>query len=178
MLQQIVWNVSLALMALVGFGFVFVAINSGARQDDYAPLQKRAYRLRGRLFWLLVVLFGTPMVYTLIDLPYDAIRSAQGSGSVQAINATGHMWRWELSQDAVEAGRPVEFRVSSADVNHGFAIYNPEMKIVAQVQAMPGVVNTLRHTFDKEGVYRIMCLEYCGVAHHNMTAEITVGARR
>jgi cytochrome c oxidase subunit 2 len=87
------------------------------------------------------------------------------------------MWQWEISQDHVEAGRPVDFQVTSADVNHGFGIYDPDMKIVAQTQAMPGVTNTLRHTFTREGTYRVMCLEYCGLAHHNMTAEFTVGTR-
>lgn len=177
MLQQIVWIVSLALMALVSFGFAFVALRSGARLTTYETLQRRAYRIRTRLFWLLVALFGTPMVITLIDLPYDAIRPAHGAGSVQSVSATGHMWRWELSHDRIEAGRPVEFRVTSADVNHGFAIYDPDMKIVAQVQAMPGITNTLRHTFERPGLYKIMCLEYCGIAHHNMVSEFTVRTR-
>jgi cytochrome c oxidase subunit 2 len=177
MLQQIVWIVSLALMSLVSFGFAFVALKSGSRTSAYEPLQKRAYRIRTRLFWLVVAVFGTPMVLTLIDLPYDAIHPAHSAGSVQTVSATGYMWRWELSQDKIEAGRPVEFRVGSADVNHGFGIYDPDMKIVAQVQAMPGVINTLRHTFQREGVYKIMCLEYCGIAHHNMVTEFTVGTR-
>lgn len=177
MLQHIVWFVSLSLMMLIGFGWTFVVLKSGTREEDYTPLQKRAYRLRARLFWLLVALFGTPMVYTLVDLPYDIIRPAQGAGAIQAVNATAYMWRWELSHDRVEAGRPVEFHVTSADVNHGFAIYDPDMKIVAQVQAMPGITNTLQHTFGRPGTYRVMCLEYCGIAHHNMTAEFTVDAR-
>lgn len=177
MLQQIVWALSLALMMFVGFGWAYALLKSGRREEDYTPLQKRAYRIRTRLFWLLVALFGTPMVLTLIDLPYDAVRPAIGAGSVQEIRATGYMWRWELSADRIEARRPVEFRVTSGDVNHGFGIYDPDMKIVAQVQAMPGITNTLRHTFDREGVYKIMCLEYCGLAHHNMVAEFTVGTR-
>jgi cytochrome c oxidase subunit 2 len=177
MLQQIVWTISLALMMLVGFGWSYAILRSGKREEDYAPLQQRAYRLRSRLFWVLVAVFGTPMAYTLIDLPYDAIRPAQGAGAVQEIRATGRMWQWEISEDHVEAGRPVVFQVTSADVNHGFGIYDPDMKIVAQTQAMPGVTNTLRHTFNREGTYRVMCLEYCGLAHHNMIAEFTVGNR-
>lgn len=177
MLQHIAWITSLALMMLVGFGWTFVVLKSGTREEDYTPLQKRAYRLRTRFFWLLVALFGTPMVYTLIDLPYDAVRPAQGAGTTQSVNATGYMWRWELSQERIEAGRPVEFHVTSADVNHGFGIYDPDMKIVAQVQAMPGVTNTLRHTFERPGTYRVLCLEYCGLAHHNMMTEFTVDQR-
>lgn len=174
MSQQIAWQVSLVLMTLVAFGFAFVAINSGTRVEDYAPLQKRAYRLRTRLFWALVLVFGPVMIYTLVDLPYGASHAHANNASAQLIEAKAYQWRWELSTDHVAVGQPVEFRVSSADVNHGFAIYDPGMHLVAQTQAMPGYTNTLRHTFDKEGTYRVLCLEYCGIAHHNMMTEIVV----
>ncbi|HUX30252.1 MAG TPA: cytochrome C oxidase subunit II [Thiobacillus sp.] len=163
-------------MTLVAFGFAFVAINSGTREEDYAPLQKRAYRLRTRLFWALVLVFGPVMIYTLVDLPYDAGRAGSEAGAVQVVEATGYQWRWELSRDHVAKDQPVEFRVTSADVNHGFGIYGPDMHLVAQTQAMPGYTNVVRYTFSKEGTYRILCLEYCGVAHHNMMAEFKVGA--
>jgi cytochrome c oxidase subunit 2 len=175
MSQQIAWQVSLVLMTLVALGFAYVAINSGAREEDYAPLQKRAYGLRTKLFWALVLVFGPVMIYTLLDLPYDAGRARSNSGAVQVVQATGYQWRWELSRDRVAKDQPVEFRVTSADVNHGFGIYDPDMHLVAQTQAMPGYTNIVRYTFSKEGTYRILCMEYCGIAHHNMMTEIKVG---
>lgn len=175
-MQEIAWQASLVLMALVALGFVYVAVNSGTREADYAPLQKRAYRLRSRLFWALALVFGPTMIYTLVELPYDVTHAREGSGAVQVVRATGHLWYWELSDNEVEVGRPVEFRVTSSDVNHGFGIYDTELRLVAQVQAMPGYTNTLRHTFSKEGTYRILCLEYCGTVHHNMIAELKVVA--
>ncbi|HJV24032.1 MAG TPA: cytochrome C oxidase subunit II [Aromatoleum sp.] len=176
-MQPIAWQLSLVLMTLVGFGFAFVAINSGRRQDDYTPLQKRAYRLRTRLFWGLVLVLGPAMIYTLMDLPYGAARAGSGSGPAQIVDATGYQWHWDLSQDHVTAGQPVEFRVTSGDVNHGFGIYDANLHLVAQTQAMPGYTNTLRYTFKESGTYRILCMEYCGVAHHNMMTEIRVDAR-
>ena len=68
----------------------------------------------------------------------------------------------------------VECRITAEDVNHGFAIYDPSMRIIAQAQAMPGYVNVLRHTFSEPGTYKILCLEYCGLSHHEMAAEFTV----
>jgi cytochrome c oxidase subunit II len=174
-MQEIAWQASLVLMALVAFGFVYVAINSGNREADFAPLQKRAYRLRTRLFWGLALTFGPTMIYTLISLPYDAAHAREGTGgTAQVIRATGHLWYWELSDNEVEVNRPVEFQVTSADVNHGFGIYDTNMRLIAQVQAMPGYVNTLKHTFSKEGSYKILCLEYCGTVHHSMIAELKV----
>lgn len=175
MSQQIAWQVSLVLMTLVGVGFAFVALGSGTRDEDYGPLVKHAYKLRTKLFWVLVLVFGPAMIYTLLDLPYVSSHAHGASGAVQVIEAKGFQWRWELSQDRVAAGQPVEFRVTSEDVNHGFGIYDTDMRLVAQTQAMPGYTNKLRHTFDKEGTYKILCMEYCGMAHHNMITEIKVG---
>lgn len=178
-MHEIAWQASLILMALVALGFAFVAINSGGRYEDYAPLQKRAYRLRLVLFWVVALVFGPTMIYTLVNLPYDAAhaRGVQDARPAQVIQATGHLWYWELSETEIDVGHPVEFRVTSADVNHGFGIYDTSMKLVAQVQAMPGYTNTLRHTFGEAGTYKIMCLEYCGTVHHAMVAELTVAAR-
>lgn len=176
MSQQIAWQASLVLMVLVALGFSFVALNSGAREEDYALLTKRAYGLRTKLFWVLVFTLGPVMIYTLLELPYDASRARSNNpGAVQIVEATGHQWRWELSRDHVAKDQPVEFRVTSADVNHGFGIYDANTRLVAQTQAMPGYTNIIRHTFRDEGTYRVMCLEYCGAAHHNMVAEIKVG---
>ncbi len=176
MTQQFVWNISLVLMGLVTIGFLFVAINSGPRQESYAPLQKRAYRLRTGLFLILAVVFGSAMLLTLRDLPYSATKTSNNVAP-QIIRATGQMWSWELSENRVQLNQPVEFQVTSTDVNHGFGIYGPDMILIGQTQAMPGYTNTLRHTFTIPGVYKIMCLEYCGLAHHNMVSEFTVEAQ-
>ncbi len=177
MLQQIAWLVSLALMILVAIGFTFVALKSGTRADDYTPMQKRAYRIRTKLFWALVLVLGPTMVYNLMDLPYSATHAHTHASGAQAlvIEAKGYQWRWELSRSRIPVGQPVEFRVTSADINHGFAIYDTDMHLVAQTQAMPGYTNKLNYTFSKKGTYKILCLEYCGIAHHNMMTEIEVG---
>lgn len=177
MQQQIAWQLSVLLMALVGLGFTFVALRSGGRIADYAPLQSRAYRLRARLFWALVLVLGPAMVLSLLDLPYAAGHAqahASGAPAAMVIDAKGYQWRWELSRDRIPVGQPVEFRVTAGDINHGFAIYGPDMRMVAQTQAMPGYTNKLRYTFEKAGTYKVLCLEYCGIAHHNMISEIKV----
>lgn len=163
-------------MILVAIGFMFVALKSGRRANDYTPLQKRAYRIRTRLFWVLVAVLGPAMIYNLADLPYSASHARTGAADaqVQVVEAKGYQWRWELSTDRFVVDRPVEFHVTSADINHGFAIYDAEMRLVAQTQAMPGYTNKLRYTFNKKGIYKILCLEYCGVAHHDMMTKIEV----
>ena len=39
---------------------------------------------------------------------------------------------------------------------------------------MSDLVNRLHHVFERPGRYRVLCLEYCGLVHHDMLAEFTV----
>lgn len=175
--QQIAWKISLVLMIMVACGFIFVAVNAGKRTQDYAMVQKSGYSFRNKLFGVLVLTLGFALIYTLRTLPYGATHSDVAGPVSQVVDVKGYQWRWELSSNHIVVDQPVEFRVTSADVNHGFAIYDTGMHIIAQTQAMPGYINKLRYTFSKKGTYKVMCLEYCGIAHHNMVTEFNVVER-
>ena len=71
-------------------------------------------------------------------------------------------------------GQPVEIRVTGADVNHGFGLFDANDRLITQTQAMPGFTNVIRHTFNSPGTYRVLCLEYCGLGHHTMFSKLVV----
>ncbi|HEY9723274.1 MAG TPA: hypothetical protein V6D47_14790, partial [Oscillatoriaceae cyanobacterium] len=160
------------LVAVVALVFLFVVVRSRQRAE-YGEIQTRGYKLRTRFFVSLLVL-GTPsLIATLVGgLPYAATHG--DAGPAQMVDATAHQWYWTVSTDHVTVGTPVEFRVTSGDVNHSFALYDPQMRIVAETQAMPKYTNHLRYTFTQPGTYKVMCLEYCGLGHANMTFDIHV----
>jgi cytochrome c oxidase subunit 2 len=174
MYQQIALMVSIALIALLVIVFVYVVRHS-SREGNGAAIAAATGRWRGRLLWGVTLLCIPILAYTLTDLPYA--RQAIANLGIIEVQANGHQWYWEISQTELPVGKPIEFQVTSADVNHGFAIYDTDMKIVTQTQAMPGVTNVLRHTFEQPGTYKILCLEYCGVAHHSMMTELHVVAQ-
>lgn len=147
----------------------------------------RSNRLRGMFFLSLLVILGIFLVLTLPRLPYPA----EAAVPDHVVNVVGRQfafsltegpgpqsretWDDEFSPDiAVPAGSLVEFRVRTVDVNHGFGIYTPDGRVLAQTQAMPGYVNRLRVRFDEPGSYPVMCLEYCGLSHHAMSTFIEV----
>ena len=169
MLQDTVWSISVALIAGMAAVFLRVAAGAGRRADTEA-VRRRAYRLRAGWFWLLVIAIATAT--TLMALPYPA--PAPQAASRVIVHATGAQWSWTIEGPDIVVGRPVEFQVTSTDVNHGFGIYNPSMEMVAQTQAMPGYVNRLQHTFTSPGTYHILCLEYCGLVHHQMISDLIV----
>lgn len=171
MIQTIALILSLISIALLAIIFFWIIRRSGWPDEKNSAAQATT-RWRKRVLWGLIVLFVPAIGYSLARMPYDA----GAAGEEVVVRATGHQWRWELSQDTVPVGREVAFYVTAADVNHGFALYDAKLQLKAQTQAMPGVVNVLRYRFDTPGTYKVLCLEYCGMAHHNMTADIRVVA--
>lgn len=171
-MQEIAWYLTVLLVALAAAVFLYVVAHSGDRVE-HERVKRPADRLRTGLFWLLVVVGVIVAGVTLRDLPYAAETRAPVD---QVVNVTAHQWYWDIDETELTTGHPVEFRITSDDVNHGFGIYDADTRLVAQAQAMPGYTNRLRHTFDRPGTYRILCLEFCGIGHHAMEAELDVQA--
>lgn len=65
---------------------------------------------------------------------------------------------------------PVKFRLSSADVVHGFLL--PATNVNTMV--IPGFIAEVRTTFSRPGVYNMPCNEFCGYGHHGMWARVEV----
>jgi len=70
----------------------------------------------------------------------------------------------------VPAGMPVKFRLTSADVVHGFML--PDTNVNTMV--VPGFVAEVRTRFANEGEYAMPCHEFCGLGHHAMWAHVRV----
>lgn len=80
------------------------------------------------------------------------------------------MWFFEPRQLLIPVGTKVDFFLGSVDVVHGFHINHTNINLMA----VPGVINKATHIFSKPGIYHIVCHEYCGMGHQNMTAKIEV----
>jgi cytochrome c oxidase subunit 2 len=70
----------------------------------------------------------------------------------------------------VPVGTAVKFRLTSADVVHGFLL--PDTNVNTMV--VPGFVAEVRTRFAKEGEYAMPCHEFCGLGHHAMWAHVRV----
>jgi cytochrome c oxidase subunit 2 len=71
---------------------------------------------------------------------------------------------------AVPVGVPVKFRLTSADVVHGFLL--PDTNVNTMV--VPGFVAEVRTRFTHEADYTMPCHEFCGLGHHAMWAHVRV----
>jgi cytochrome c oxidase subunit 2 len=70
----------------------------------------------------------------------------------------------------VPAGTPVKFRLTSADVIHGFILVDTNVNTMV----VPGFVSEVRTSFASPGEYRMPCHEFCGLGHQGMYARVVV----
>jgi cytochrome c oxidase subunit 2 len=68
------------------------------------------------------------------------------------------------------AATPVTFRLTSADVVHGFLL--PDTNVNSMV--VPGFVSEVRTSFAGPGEYAMPCHEFCGLGHQAMWAHVSV----
>ena len=73
----------------------------------------------------------------------------------------------------VPAQTPVKFRLTSADVVHGFLL--PDTNVNTMV--VPGFVAEVRTSFAEPGEYEMPCHEFCGLGHHAMWTRVTVAPK-
>lgn len=175
-LQNVVWAITLVGIGLIALGFIYIISQAGKPADD-AATKKAAHTsnvIRRWLFGALLLGFVGVTYGTLRHFPIPLQHAPLDVK--QVVDVVGQQWSWKITPNTVTAGSPVEFRVTSKDVNHGFAIYAPDNRIVTQTQAMPGFTNKIVYTFKQPGTYEVMCLEYCGIGHAPMTSRIKVVA--
>ncbi|HHL39975.1 MAG TPA: cytochrome C oxidase subunit II [Deltaproteobacteria bacterium] len=170
----------LAGVIIIGI-FWKVGMSAKEREDDYTKVTKKGYAIRSKYFWSLLAVSIVLFIVGIIAFPYPDIMEAKISGDPEIVKVEAFQFGWVLDKDELPLGRPVRFDVTANDVNHGFGIYyhgkdgnRRKGVFVAQTQAMPDYINKLYVTFDKPGIYKIWCLEYCGVAHHIMVGEFEV----
>jgi cytochrome c oxidase subunit 2 len=111
------------------------------------------------------------LALTITSVPYG--RSAGDAPQRVAVQA--QQFGWAVQPAAVRAGRPVEFRLQSKDVQHGFGVYDgTKLLFQVQVPARREHVQRYVYTFDQKGSYDILCMEFCGFQHHQMRGVIKV----
>ncbi|HRP89326.1 MAG TPA: hypothetical protein PKX92_04760 [Edaphocola sp.] len=173
------------IIAAVMIAIIFYSIyRSSLREESESDSIKNPLRKR---FYFFVVLSSLAIILLSVTLPKSPYFLFEKDVPDQVVYVAARQFSYVMSTKALDLESPkgmdevdvllnkvVEFRVTSLDVNHGFAIYNSRAELVTQVQAMPGYVNRLRWKFSEPGVYNILCLEFCGAGHAFMRGSFTV----
>ncbi|TAK48162.1 MAG: cytochrome C oxidase subunit I [Xanthobacteraceae bacterium] len=171
MQQHTILLVTIIIMACVALPFLFAA---SAAKDKGPQVGWLGYGAQRSLVAAMLVVGVAVTGISLAVWPH----SVSAGPARQVVNVTGHQWYWEIEDVRLVTGSPVVFNVHTEDVNHGLGVYDADFRLIVQIQAMPGYLNQVQYTFEKPGKYRILCMEFCGVAHHDMTSEFTVSAAK
>jgi cytochrome c oxidase subunit 2 len=168
---MVVYNliyVALCLGGIAFFAWIFLSTRRSVRER---PISVSAWKRRENA-WMYVVTgaLAIALVATILETPWRA----SAKSDRQRVNVVARQFGFEFSTTTMHVGRQVDFHLSSADVNHAMAIYDPDGVFVAQSQAMPDHPQDLRVTFDQPGTYTVRCFEYCGVGHHIMETTFRV----
>jgi cytochrome c oxidase subunit 2 len=81
----------------------------------------------------------------------------------------GMMWNW-FPVIKLREGETYRLHISSLDLQHGFSLQPMNMNF----QILPGYDHVLTVTPPSTGIFNIVCNEFCGIGHHNMTGKIIV----
>ena len=150
-----------AVVLVIG---VVVALSTRSRVP---PLDERKLGEHERTWFGIVVVVLVALLFaTIFFTPY-------GSDPATGANVVGvkaQQFAFLLDKSTVRVGQPVTFRLTSADVNHGFAVFNANNEFLFQIQIVPGKTQEYTYTFRKPGTYRVICFEYCGIGHDRMSS--------
>lgn len=107
-------------------------------------------------------------------LPYDKAylepKVVRIDDKTYQVFAVAQMWQFLPQEIYIPTGSEVDFFVTSKDVVHGFNIHEKNVNLMA----IYGNLNKATVKFDKPGIYKITCHEYCGVGHQAMQAQVIV----
>ncbi len=170
--QLIILVLDIALSAIVIVAFAWV-VASTRRPTAQSAVQSGGYRLRRSWGWFYGVLLAGAFTATIWSIPYAWAQPAQGSSDPLVVHVVAHQFSFTMPQ-RLPADRLIKFVVTSSDVNHGFGIYDPQGRLLGQVQAMPDYSNVFYFTFRQPGTYTIRCMELCGVGHSDMFQKLAI----
>jgi cytochrome c oxidase subunit 2 len=165
-------------IGVVVFMFYSVSVfRTPGRPTEIAPAVHGNTRLLG--VWLFVSFVLVTVLY-VIGFNGLAELEAAAPPSALHVNVTAQQWIFNYTyadygniQSSIlylPVNQPVEFKVTSDDVQHSFWI--PELGVKAD--AVPGETNTFVTTPTKTGNYTVRCMELCGVLHAYMNTPVVV----
>jgi cytochrome c oxidase subunit 2 len=170
--KQLLITITYSIASIIAIGaLVAVFMSTGSRRREAIPEHHKLAKLENYWGYFITALLIVLLALTIVDLPYGKT-APRISARVRVI---AQQFAWNIQPSTVRAGVPVEFTLTSRDVQHGFGIYADNgRKLLFQVQ-VPATGSSEQKavfTFPRPGTYNIACLEFCGFHHHLMTASM------
>ena len=120
-------------------------------------------------FWLLTLAMAVAARPAAVVLPAAKVTEEP---NVRVVNMVAERFFFVPSRIKVKPGTKVEFRIRSADTNHGFRIRKAGINIIVPKRG-GGEAKVVFHA-SKKGRYDFECSKACGAGHNTMRGTIIV----
>ena len=174
---------SIALLAIVTFGMIYLAIKYRFKKNDEVRLTssidhnsilESSFVIIPLILVSITFVWGIKSYLNMVTVPNDAIE----------MKITGQSWYWTWDYPdggpsnvfstaeplVLPVNTPIKIVLSSTDVLHSF--YIPVMR--AKMDVLPNRYNVMWFDAEKVGEYSIFCTEYCGTQHSQMSGTVKI----
>lgn len=162
---------------VIGYSVWNFRMKPGEEEKDGPPIHGHT---RLEAVWTAIPAF---LIVGLCAYSYSVLRSNESNHPrAMVVNVTARQFAFEFSYRNAQGKvvvspqlylpdhQPVVFHLRSLDVVHSFFV--PEFS--EKLDAVPGIVTTLRVTPTRDGRYPVECTELCGAGHSLMRAPAVV----
>ncbi len=167
--------VSLFFLALITVMMIYFIVRYRRSRNPVATDIRGDWRLE--VLWTVIPTFIALSMFYVGWHSYIKLRNVP-PGAMQ-IGVAARMFAWDITyEDGIKAenelvvpvGRPVKLNLSSKDVLH--SLFIPAFRI--KMDTVPGMSTYTWFMPVKEGEFDVLCAEYCGSGHSDMTARLKV----
>jgi cytochrome c oxidase subunit II len=165
------------VMTVVLYSVWQYRMRPGDEEKDGAPIHGNT---RLEVVWTVL---PAVLILGLVTYAYTVLHKDEKHKSGEmVVNVTARQFTFQFSYPGqngktlvspelyLPKGKPVVFRIRSLDVVHSFFV--PEFS--EKIDAVPGIVTTLRVTPRRIGIYPAECTELCGAGHSLMRERVHV----
>jgi cytochrome c oxidase subunit 2 len=177
---------TLIILVVVWVALAYILIRFRARPDSPTPKQVHGH-MGLEIGWTIV----PALIVVAITLPtMQALFASQaGADDAFVVDVIGHQFWWEFrypdngqvtaNEVHIPVGRPISFRLSSADVIHSFWVpmlggkrdANP---VRIRPEGEDPEYNWIHMTANESGTFWGQCAEFCGDSHSLMGFRVVV----
>lgn len=170
-------SIPVFVLVIVYAGYAVLAFRSHGRPDSDGPSMRGNLTLQ--TWWVILSIALCAVLYVVGFQTLMNVDAATPAGALQ-VNVNGEQWLWDYSYPQYQnisgselvlpVGRPVDFVITSTDVQHSFWV--PALGI--KQDAVPGETTHVSVTPTVIGDYVVRCAELCGIYHAYMNTPVHV----
>ena len=177
----VVFTICAVVFVLVETALILFIVRFRRRPDvpEHAEGPQIHGNTRLEIIWTLIPALALAAIAVYVFARTPAVQATPSGGDEVRIRVEAHQfyWQYEYENGAISidtlrlpVDTPVVLEITALDVDHSWWV----PALTGKRDALPGEVNELSFTPQKEGTYEGWCAEHCGVQHSVMYTRVEV----